>query len=132
MKIQPKEKSGTQKPDFKRYERLERKVKTPKQEKFTSKLKMATTVVTYEEARAQVGTLPTCHPRPNSTNIRQVVKVLSERVAGIPSTQSQDNGYYGMVVTWEECALVSNKQWQDFPDPGPVRGAIDGNATSTE
>ena len=93
---------------------------------------MATTLVTYEEARAQVGTLPTCHPRPNSTNIRQLVKVLSERVAGIPSTQSPENGYYGMVVTREEYALVSNDQWQDFPDPGPVRGAIDGNATSTE
>ena len=42
---------------------------------------MATTLITYEEVEAQVGTLPSCHPRPDSTNIRQLVKILSKRAA---------------------------------------------------
>ena len=93
---------------------------------------MSTTAISYEEAKTRIGMLPTCSPRPNATNIRALVKTLAERAATIPSAQSNDHGYLGMVVTPGEYALVCNTPWRDFPDPGPVRGNIGGNATSTE
>ena len=93
---------------------------------------MLTTLITYEEAKAQVGTLHSCHPRPDSTNIDKLVNIMSERVAGLPSIHSQDHGYYGTAVTPEEYALVHNIQCQEFPDPGPIRGALGGTATSTK
>ena len=93
---------------------------------------MSTVAISYEEAKTRIGVLPTCGPRPNATNIRALVKTLAERAATIPSTQSSDHGYLGMVVTPGEYALVENNPWRDFPDPGPVRGNIDGNATATQ
>ena len=85
-------------------------------------------LITYEEAAARIGTLPTLEPRPNTRNLRALIKCLTEAVQEIPSFQSIKYGYMGMVVTPEEYALTGETAWQDFPDPGFHR-PLGGNAT---
>ena len=77
-----------------------------------------TNLVTFEEAAAQIGVLPSLEPRPNTKNLRALIKALTEAVQGIPSYQSEKYGYMGMVVTPEEYVLTGEQPWQDFPDPG--------------
>ena len=59
-------------------------------------------LVTYEEAETRIGVLPQCHPRPNSKNLRAMMKVLVQRLQAIPSYQSQRYWYMGFVTTPEE------------------------------
>lgn len=87
-------------------ENLKAKIKLNLKQK-NNKNTIATTIIAYEEWKTQVCILPSCHPRPESTSIGRLVKVVSKRVVGLPSSQSQDNGYCRMVVTPEEYALVS-------------------------
>ena len=67
---------------------------------------MATTLIAYEEEQVKLGTLPSCHPRPNTKNTRELANTISERSAGLSVSQLHDNGYCGMVVIPEEYALV--------------------------
>ena len=77
-----------------------------------------TSLVTFEDAAARIGVLPSLEPRPNTKNLRALIKALTEAVQGIPSYQSEKYGYMGMVVTPEEYVLTGEQPWQDFPDPG--------------
>ena len=91
-------------------------------------------LVTFEEAAARIGVLPTLEPRPNAVNIRITTKALTEALQGIPSYQSQAFGYMGFVVTPEEYALIGEPGWQNFDDPGfhrPLGGLQQPNATPT-
>ena len=86
-------------------------------------------LVTFEEAAARIGVLPTLEPRPNAVNIRITTKALTEALQGIPAYQSQAFGYMGFVVTPEEYALTGEPGWQDFDDPGFHR-PLGGNAAA--
>ena len=77
-----------------------------------------TSLVTFEDAAARIGILPSLEPRPNTKNLRALIKALTESVQGIPSYQSEKYGYMGMVVTPEEYVLTGEQQWIDFADPG--------------
>ena len=52
---------------------------------------MATTLIAYEEIKVKLGTLSSCHPRPNTKNTRELVKNLSERSVGLSVVQLHDN-----------------------------------------
>ena len=75
-------------------------------------------LVTYEEVVTRIGVLPQCHPRPNSKNLRAMMKALVQRLQAIPSYQSQRYGYMEFVTTAEEYALTGEQPWVDYPDPG--------------
>ena len=84
-------------------------------------------LVTYEEEATRIGFLPTCHPRPNSRNLRAMMKALVQRLQAIPSYQSQRYGYMGFVTMAEEYALTGEHPWVDYADPGFHR-PLGGNA----
>ena len=75
-------------------------------------------LVTYEEAETRIGVLPLVHPRPNSQNLRAMIKTLIQRLQAIPSYQSQRFGYMGFVASAEEYALTGEPPWQNYKDPG--------------
>ena len=83
--------------------------------------------MTYEEAVSRIGVLPSVHPRPNSKNLREMIKVLIQRLQAIPSYQSQRFGYMGFVASAEEYALTGEPPWQNYADPGFHR-PLGGNA----
>ena len=87
-------------------------------------------LVTVETARTTIGTLPTLHPRPTATSIRALYTHLREALAKIPSFQSPNHGYQGMVDAPEIYALTGEVPWVQFPDPGFHRQA-DGTLDAT-
>ena len=75
--------------------------------------------ITYEEATKTVGTLPSLAPRPNATNIRALTADLVDKLLTIPSPESTDLGYSGLVLSEEIYLLDSQVPWQGTVDPGP-------------
>ena len=53
--------------------------------------------ITNEKAMAMVGVLPSLYPRPNGTNLNKLERDLIEKMSTVPSYQSMDEGYGGMV-----------------------------------
>ena len=82
---------------------------------------MAPPLVTYEVAKAKIGTLPTLAPRPNSTNIRDLRRAIDDALSGIPSNQSAEHGYAGLAAQPAIYALRTATAWQDAIDPGHHR-----------
>ena len=82
---------------------------------------MSVPTVTLEEATKTVGTAPSLAPRPSGTNIRTLTKYFVKKIASIPSNQSRDHGYSGMIKQKEVYALKCNIPWRDAGDPGPHR-----------
>eukprot|EP00804_Cyclotella_cryptica_P006088 CCRYP_010701-RA/>CCRYP_010701-RA protein AED:0.44 eAED:0.36 QI:0/-1/0/1/-1/1/1/0/470 len=80
---------------------------------------MAPSVITFEEAKEIIGTLPSLTPRPNASNIRTLSEHLEQRLQTIPSQQSPDFGYLGLVQPAPIYALRTNEPWTNWPDPGP-------------
>jgi hypothetical protein len=76
-------------------------------------------VITYDEAKETIGTLPSLAPRPNAVNLRALTQCLEQRLETIPAQQSPENGYVGMVMPDEIYALRSNTPWTDWENPGP-------------
>ena len=58
-----------------------------------------TGLVTFKDAKARIGILPTLEPRPNATNIRALKKVLVEALQTLP------RGHLYATDTWEWCCL---------------------------
>jgi len=77
-----------------------------------------------EMATALVGTLPTLAPRPTGATIRALEQDLVKKLGSIPSHQSREHGYIGMILQPVLYARRTNTPWADFVDPGPHR-AID-------
>ena len=75
--------------------------------------------ITYEEAKEVIGILPSLEPRPNATNIRAMWIDMVDKLTTIPSQQSADHGYAGMIQPVEIYALDTNVPWGDWNDPGP-------------
>ena len=53
--------------------------------------------ITAEKVIAMMSVLPPLHPRPNRTNLNKLERDLVEKLSTVPSYQSTDNGYGGMV-----------------------------------
>jgi hypothetical protein len=81
---------------------------------------MAPVTITYEEAKEIIGILPSLGPRPNAVNIRALSADLEQKLETIPSHQSPEHGYAGMVMDPALYALrAPTTPWNEWPDPGP-------------
>jgi hypothetical protein len=80
-------------------------------------------LVSFETAQAKIGVLPSLAPRPTATQIHALYTHLREALAKIPSFQSPNHGYQGMVDAPPIYALTGEVPWVDFPDPGFHRQA---------
>ena len=92
---------------------------------------MAPAVVTYDEAKKTIGTLPSLAPRPNAVNLRALSTELEQKLETIPSQQSPEFGYTGMVMPPEIYALRTTTAWADWPDPGNHPATADNTVEQT-
>ena len=83
---------------------------------------MSQPVVSFEDAKAAIGLLPSLAPRPNSTNIRALFINLVDKLTTIPSQQSANWGYSGLIKQDALYALkTGGTAWGNWADPGPHR-----------
>ena len=92
---------------------------------------MWTPEVTFEDALAAIGTLPSLAPRPTATNICALEINLVDKLMMIPSEQSVDFGYSGKVEAEIVYSLKTNIPWVDWQNPGPNFTLTD-NLTDTQ
>ena len=92
---------------------------------------MCTPEVTFKDALAAIGTLPSMAPCPTATNIRALEIDLVDKLTMIPSKQSVDFGYSGKVEADVVYALKTNIPWVDWKNPGPHVMLAD-NLTDTQ
>ena len=67
--------------------------------------------VSYADAVAAIGTLPTLAPRPCATNIRALTIDLVDKLTIVPSEQSADLGFSGLVEQDAVYALQTLIPW---------------------
>ena len=79
---------------------------------------MAHADITFNEAKLVIGDLPSLLPRPNSTNIRALMQDLVNKLINIPSSESTDMGYSGLVLNEDIYLLDSIEPWAGTLDPG--------------
>ena len=84
---------------------------------------MAPQFIMYDEAKGRIGIFPSLSPRPSLTNIRALTIYLVNKLVGIPSQQSEEQGYSGMAQQEEVYALTGKTPWVNWPDPGNHQGA---------
>ena len=82
---------------------------------------MAPRLSTPEMATAKIGVLPSLAPRPTASNIRLLEDDLVTKLLALPSEQSAEFGFAGMVQPTDVYALSTNVPWTNWPDPGPHR-----------
>ena len=82
---------------------------------------MSALKITAEKAIALVDVLSSLHPRPNGMNLNKLEQDLVEKLSSVPSYQSTDEGYGGMVEDQTIFALRCKTSWVAWPDPGPHR-----------
>ena len=86
---------------------------------------MAPTIISYEEAKDTIGVLPSLAPLLNVIILFALSTVLEQKLETIPSEQSPDYGYIGMVMPVGIYALRSPVPWEDWPNPGAHPAAAD-------
>ena len=93
---------------------------------------MAPSVITFDEAKDIIGTLPSLAPCPcpNASNIRLLTEHLEQKLQTIPSTQAPEYGYLGMIMPAAIYALQTQTPWMDRADPGAHPAAA--NATAQQ
>ena len=77
-------------------------------------------MVTFADAVAVIGTLPSLAPRPCATNIRALAIDQIDKLTIIPSKQTADLGYSGLAEQDAVYALQTNTPWQHFRNQGQV------------
>ena len=81
---------------------------------------MSHPVVTYADAVVAIGTLLSLLPHPCATNIRALTIDLVDKLTIVPSEQSADLGFSGLVEQDAVYALQTNTPWLNFANPGQV------------
>ena len=76
--------------------------------------------VSYADAVATIGILPSLAPRPCATNLRALTIDLVDTLSMVPSEQSADLGYSGMVEQDAVHSLRNPTPWVNFLNPGQV------------
>ena len=76
--------------------------------------------ITYADAVLAIGTLPTLAPRPCATNIRALTIDLIDKLTMVPSEQTADLGFSGLVEQDTVYPLQTNVPWGNFANPGQV------------
>ena len=92
---------------------------------------MCTLEVTFEDALAVIGTLPSMEPRQTATNIRALKIDLIDKLTMIPSEQSVDFGYSGKIEADVVYVPRTNIPWVYSKNPGPHVTLAD-NLTDTQ
>ena len=82
---------------------------------------MSAPKITAEKAISLVGVLPSLHTQPNGTNLNKLKRDLVEKLSSVPSYQSMDEGYGGMVEDPTIFALQCTPPWVAWPDSGTHR-----------
>ena len=82
---------------------------------------MSLATLKAETVDAKFANIPTMAPRPTHNNINAWVKYAIDILSAIPSQQSADHGYQGMVQHPNIYALVCPDAWEEWADPGPTR-----------
>lgn len=75
--------------------------------------------ISYDEATTTIGMLPSLALRPNTTNSQALTADLVDELLTIPSPESTNLGYSGLVLSDEIHCLDSQILWQGTADPGP-------------
>lgn len=78
---------------------------------------MVPSVITFEVAKAIIGTLPSLAPRPNPSNISLLTEHFEQGLQTIPSTQALEYGYLGTVMPEQIYALRTQTPWANRQDP---------------
>ena len=81
---------------------------------------MSHPMVTFADAVAAMGTLPSLPPRPSATNIRALATDLIDKLTIIPCEQTADLGYSGLAEKDAVYALQTNTPWENLRNPGQV------------
>ena len=63
----------------------------------TKHIEMSEPKITAKEAIAMAGVLPSLHPQLNGTTLNKLEQDLVKKLSTVPSCQSTDEGYGGMV-----------------------------------
>ena len=92
---------------------------------------MVVAPVTKTDATAALGNVPNLEPRPNFKNINAMEEALIDALEAIPSNQSEDYGYRGMIESAARYALICTTPWIWVADPGPTRRGTDSNPHPT-
>ena len=82
---------------------------------------MSLATLKAETVDAKFANIPTMAPRPTHNNINAWEKYAIDVLSAIPSQQSADHGYQGMVQHPKIYALVCSVAWEEWADPGPTR-----------
>ena len=82
---------------------------------------MSLATLKAETVDAKFANIPTMAPRPTHNNINAWVKYAIDILSAIPSQQSADHGYQGMVQHPDIYALVCPDAWEEWADPYLVR-----------
>ncbi len=77
--------------------------------------------VDYMDITARFAGLPSMAPRPSATNINAFEDAVVDILSTIPSAQSEDHGYRGLIESGPIYALATNVPWQNLTDPGITR-----------
>ena len=79
-------------------------------------------LVTYDDALQSLGNVPNLGDRPTVTNICNLREDLCDKLEAIPSHQSNDYGFRGMIESTEKYDLICpDKPWKVWPNPGNHR-----------
>ena len=70
--------------------------------------------ITYADAVLAIRTLPSLAPRPCATNIRALTIDLIDKLTIVPSEQTADLGFSGLVEQDAVYALQTNLPWVNF------------------
>jgi len=83
---------------------------------------MSALLVTYDDTLQLLGYVPNLGDRPTSTNIRNLREDLCDKLEAIPSHQSNDYGFCGMIESTEKYNLICpDKPWKISANPGNHR-----------
>ena len=83
---------------------------------------MSAQFVTYDDALQLLGDVPNLGDRPTATNIRNLREDLCDKLEAIPSHQSNDFGFRGMIESTEKYDLICpGNPWKVWPNPGNHR-----------
>ena len=92
---------------------------------------MVVAPVTKTDATAALEDVPTLAPRPTFKNINAMEEAIIDAMEAIPSNQSEDWGYRGMVEDAARYALVCTTPWIWVADPGATRRGTASNPHPT-
>ena len=68
---------------------------------------MSTPLITYNDALQLLGHVPNLGDCPTATNIRNLREDLCDKLEAIPSHQSNDFGFQGLVESTEKYDLIN-------------------------